>query len=269
MSDLPKSEVSPYFIIDREIDHASQAKSNNIWQFKGQDNIEKLIDVLLGQMQNMSSDILTTQKGLSVEYGYGWLLDLVGKSLQAYRGEGQSDEDFRRVIVQKIVEDSSQGTLNDILATVQFFVAQDTPISIRDASPATAILQVPYSALDFDQDPFSKFKRALAAGVGSEIHVSGDDDSPVFSFNPGEGGFSATDSVEENGSLAAIIKEEIFELAPFRLDFQAGSSSGFSATDALDQGQFVDLSSYVDTDGDGIPDSPAVKRIEAKNYQPQ
>ena len=269
MSDIPQSTVSPYFIIDRELSHPAQAKSNNIWQFKGQENIEKLINVLLNQMQVVYSDVLKAQKGLSVEYGIDWMLDLVGKSLQAYRSEGQSDDDFRRVIVQKIIEDSSQGTLNDILATVQFFVAQGTPISIRDASPATAILQVPYSALDFEQEPFDKFRRALAAGVGSEIHVSGDDDSLVFSFNPEEGGFSATDSVEENGSFSAVIKKEIFELAPFRLDFQEGSSSGLSATDALDQGQFVDLNSYEDTNGDGIPDSPVVKRIEAKNYYPQ
>jgi hypothetical protein len=269
MSDLPKSEVSPYFIIDREIDHASQAKSNNIWQFKGQDNIEKLIDVLLGQMQNTSSDILTTQKGLSVEYGYGWLLDLVGKSLQAYRGEGQSDEDFRRVIVQKIVEDSSQGTINDLIATIQFFVAEGTPIEIREATPATALLQVPYSSLDFDQDPISKFNRAVSAGVGSEIHVSGDDDNPVFSFHPDEGGFSATGYFEKRGSLTSVLKDRIKELAPFRLDVQPGVNSGFSSLGTLDQGQLVDLSSYVDTTNDGIPDSPAVKRIEAKNYYPQ
>ena len=41
MTDLPKSAVSPYFIIDRELDHSEQAKRNNIWQFKGQENIEK------------------------------------------------------------------------------------------------------------------------------------------------------------------------------------------------------------------------------------
>lgn len=269
MTDLPKSEVSPYFIIDREIDHSSQAKSNNIWQFKGHDNIEKLIDVLLNQMQGIASDIIKTQKGLSVEYGYGWLLDLVGKSLQATRKEDQSDEDFRRVIVQKIIEDSSQGTINDLIATIQFFVAEGTPLEIREATPATALLQVPYSALDFEQDPISKFNRAVSAGVGSEIHVSGDDDNPVFSFHPNEGGFSSSDYFEKRGSLASVLKDRVKELAPFRLDVQPGVNSGFSSLGTLDQGQLVDLLSYVDTNGDGIPDSPVVKRIEAKNYYPQ
>ncbi len=269
MNDLPKSEVSPYFIIDREIDHSEQAKNNNIWQFKGQENIEKMLDVLLDQMQVIASDILTTQKGLSVEFGAGWLLDLAGKSLQAKRKEGQSDEDFRRVIVQKIIEDSSQGTVNDLIATIQFFIKEGTPIEIREASPATALLQVPYDALDFEQDPISKFKRAVAAGVGSEIHVSGDNDNPVFSFHPNEGGFSSTGYFAKNGSMSSLLKERLVELAPFRLDVQPGVNSGLSAIDTLDQGQFVDLTSYVDTTGDGIPDSPAVKQIEAKDYYPQ
>ena len=267
--DIPKSAQTPYFIIDREVSHSNQAKSNNVWQFKGKENIEKLLDILLKPMQDLSSDILTTQKGLSIEFGYGKLLDIAGKSLQAYRGEGQSDEDFRRVIIQKIMEDSSQGTINDLIATFQFFVAEGTPIEIREATPATALLQVPFESLDMSQDPIHKFKQAVAAGVGSEIHVSDDPINPVFSFDPSEGGFSSTGYFEKNGSMAALIKERILELAPFRLDVQPGVNSGFSSLGVLDQGQLVDLTSYVDTNNDGVPDTPANKRIEAKDYNPQ
>jgi hypothetical protein len=105
--------------------------------------------------------------------------------------------------------------------------------------------------------------------VGSEIHVSGDDDNPVFSFHPNEGGFSSTGYFEKRGSLSSVLKDRIKELAPFRLDVQPGVNSGFSSLGTLDQGQLVDLLSYVDTNNDGIPDSPAVRRIEAKNYYPQ
>ncbi len=266
---IPNSTDTPYFIIDREIDHSSQARDSNIWQFKKQENIEKMIEVLLGQLQVIVSDTLTTQKGLSIEFGTGWLLDLAGKSLQVYRGTGQSDEDFKESIVQRILEDSSQGTMNDVLAVTTFFVQDLTYSSVVEATPATVVLQVPFDTLDLSQEPKERLKRVVSAGVGSEIHVSGDNANPIFSFNPSEGGFSATDSAENNGSLTAILADLSSEISPFRLDLQQGYASGLSATDALDQGQFVDLASYVDTTGDGIPDSPAVIRIEAKNYYPQ
>ena len=48
-NEIPKSTSVPYFIIDREVSHANQAKANNIQQFKGRENIEKLIDILLSQ----------------------------------------------------------------------------------------------------------------------------------------------------------------------------------------------------------------------------
>jgi hypothetical protein len=266
--DIPKSSDTPYFILDREIEHSSQAKDNNIWQFKEQENIEKLIEVLLNQLQPIASDIIDAQKGLSIENGAGWLLDTIAKSSQAYRGEGQSDDDFRRIIVQKIIEDSSQGTLNDLIATVQFFVAEGTKISIREAYPATVLLQVPFDALDLSQEPKDKFNRAVSAGIATSIQVSGDNDNPVFSFDPSEGGFSASGYFAKNGSLCSEYKELFVKISPFRLDVQPGVNSGLSATDALNQGQFVDLESYVDTNNDGIPDSPAVRRIEAKNYYP-
>ena len=109
----------------------------------------------------------------------------------------------------------------------------------------------------------------LAAGVQGDIHVHDDPINSVFSFDPSEGGFSSSDYFVKNGSMSAILKVQDNTLAPFRLDVQIGVTSGLSATDALDQGQLVDLTSYVDTTGDGIPDSPAIKRIEAKNYNPQ
>lgn len=269
MDDIPKSYKSPYFIIDSEVSHENQAKENNIWQFNGQENIEKLIEVLLGPLQDAQGDILITQKGLSIEQGTGWLLDLAAKSLQAYRGVGQDDESFRRSIVQKILEDSSQGTVNDVLASFEKFVDEGVLISLVDAHPASALIQVPLESLDTAQDPLVVFNNLLSAGVSGHVHVHDDPINDVFSFDPSEGGFSSSGYFAKNGSLAAVLNYASTTLEPFRLDVQPGVASGLSATDALNQGQFVDLASYVDTNGDGIPDSPAKIRIEAKDYVPQ
>lgn len=269
MDDIPKSYKSPYFIIDAEVSHEDQAKENNIWQFKGQENIEKLIEVLLGPLQDVQRDILITQKGLSIEQGTDWLLDLVAKSLQVYRGVDQDDESFRRAIVQKILEDSSQGTINDVLAAFEKFVDEGVYISLIEAHPASAIIQVPLESLDITQNPLTVLDNSLSAGVSGHIHVHDETSTQVFSFDPSEGGFSSSSGGDQNGSLSAVLKQLDNTLEPFRLDIQQGASSGLSATDALNQGQLVDLASYVDTTGDGIPDSPAIIRIEAKNYEPQ
>jgi len=266
--EIPQSYNSPYFIIDREVSHGSQAKSNNIWQFKTKDNIEKMIDILLNQLQVISTDVLKAQRGLSIERGTTWMLDLVGKSLQVYRGDSQSDEDFRKSIVQKISEDSSQGTIEDILSVVSFVVDEGVTPTLIEAHPASIIIQVPFEAIDLSQGPLARIRRVTAAGVGSNIHVRDETQSNIFSFDPSEGGFSATGFAAENGAMVAVLKEVDNVISPFRLDLQQGVKSGFGATDALDQGQLVDLTSYVDTTGDGLPDSPTITRIEAKNYTP-
>ena len=269
-NEIPKSTSVPYFIIDREVSHANQAKANNIQQFKGRENIEKLIDILLSQLQKQQADVLKAQKGLSIEQGTGWMLDLVGKSLQSYRESGQSDEDFRKDIVEKIVFDNSQGSTKDLLACATFMVDADTPISVVDAFPASVVFDFPLESLVTDRVPNERLQSATAAGVKSHIYVYPRAETAASFDMIDGGGFSSTDTADNNGSIGAIYEERPDTLAPFGLDGPSfAGSKGLGSVDYPSDpstGMLVSVSTFVDTNGDTIPDSYNTGCIKAIDY---
>lgn len=66
------------------------------------------------QMQHAEDAAHILRTYLSVQDGYGFLLDIVGSWVKVYR-EGDTDQDFRARILAQIVADNSGGQREDVL----------------------------------------------------------------------------------------------------------------------------------------------------------
>ena len=269
MADLPKSYDSNFSILDAPVNHLSQALRNNLEQFKGMENVEKLLDILLNPLETLHTDLLTMQRTLSVERATGGLLDLLGTRLGVNRTTGSTDEEYKRQIVYQIAANNCQGTLTEIINIIILLIDDESSqVEVLEAWPAQSIVQITFE--DMNQkiiDP-KKISNIHAGGISTLITTHDETKTP-FSFEGTGAGFSAVGETS-NGSMASNYKLPVYSVKPFSFDTVTyANSAGLGATDAPnEQGQFVALGTFIDTDDDGIPDSIAKKFIEGKDFDP-
>ncbi|QDP59464.1 MAG: hypothetical protein GOVbin4162_38 [Prokaryotic dsDNA virus sp.] len=101
-------------MIPTKRDFSTDALDKLLWQFQDKNTIETFLEALCDQLGIVQEDLFNIVENFSIEDGYDYLLDMVGKIVGAKR-LGRPDEEYRDAIKLKILFNTSNGTPNKIL----------------------------------------------------------------------------------------------------------------------------------------------------------
>lgn len=191
---------NPYFIDN----HVEIAKGLLIEQFKPRPNINKVVEVLIGrvqQVENAASPLLTRR---SIDTAENAQLDIVGEIAGQPR-EGRTDSEYRTAIRTRIQLNKSNGEPETLITALRFF-SNPTVAQYLEVYPAAVRMYTDGTTLP--EDLTGRIKTIAPVAVSVLVtttllepftlgNISG---TPI----PGTDGFSELESPTVGGELAGI-----------------------------------------------------------------
>lgn len=182
-------------------DHVEQARLRIIEQYKGQQDLQALIDALILPIQDIEDALEQLYLYRSVDTAEGEQLDKAGVIIGVTRVPGQSDDEYRFYLKLGIIFNNNEGTPEEIITAAKFFLSVDY-LEYWEVYPAAVSLVVE-TVLTGDTEFYkNQIKRFLPAGVelSSLVYVDPDEG---FRFDelPGLGD---TDDADAGGLLADL-----------------------------------------------------------------
>lgn len=136
---LPEPEVvEGVYVYNGE--HAQQAVDHLIQWFRRPRNSEYL-RVVCGQGQAIEDVLWQLNTAFDVDNALGDQLNLLGKIVGELRG-GRDDEDFRAAVRTRILVNSSNGRIEDLIAIILSLTPDATSIRITELWPAKLRIEV-------------------------------------------------------------------------------------------------------------------------------
>lgn len=125
-------------------DHIQQARSRLVEQDKESNNIIKFQDALVGkwqELENLVWDILSEKNIFVAKYkSLDYLGDIVNEP-RNYR----EDEEYRRAIINKIIQNNSTGTPEEIITLASFFVDDLNKIHLVEILQNAFFIEIKYN----------------------------------------------------------------------------------------------------------------------------
>lgn len=183
-------------------DHSIRALSRLSSQFKGKENLEKLVKIFTDELQELEDaqfDLLLLR---SVSTSVGVQLDNIGEHVGSLRG-GQNDTEYRASISLQIGVNNSEAT-EMIIHDITKQLTNATSVSVLDDFPAG--LNITTNGTGFTGSVFAAIEGMIGAGISLNSISIVPDPSIAFAFSSADGGgvpapeglgFSSTD---EGGS---------------------------------------------------------------------
>jgi hypothetical protein len=124
-------------------DHIEKAKSRLVEQDKESNNIVKFQNALIGkwqELENLLWDVFAEKNILTAKYKS---LDYLGAIVNESRNY-RDDEEYRRAIINKIIQNNSTGTPEELIVLVSFLVADITKIYFREIKQNSFLIEINY-----------------------------------------------------------------------------------------------------------------------------
>jgi len=103
------------------------AKSYLLYQFQDKEVINKIVEALVEEIQEVENVIIDMQDLRTLENATGTLLDNIGNKLKVNRNN-LDDNDFKTAIKVRILRKSNKGTYGDIANVFRLLTRDDNPI---------------------------------------------------------------------------------------------------------------------------------------------
>ena len=195
---------------DKIDDHESEIKERQVWQYKGQENWEKLLQAYAESRQDYENILfqLLTQRALSNAQGI--TLDRIGEFFQVLRN-GRTDPIYRSAIATTVSRLQSAGQIEVLLDALRI-LAQNTNVSLLQVFPATVLMTIFVDAFGETLGTVNlnvSMQLIKAAGVKLDIAEQLNATAFIFSGDVGGGasgdGFSGVATGDGGGAFPHII----------------------------------------------------------------
>lgn len=229
-------------MITQITDHDAQAKKRLITQYQDSENIKKILTVYTAQIQEIEDELFKLINDREIDTAAGYQLDQLGTILNEPRF-GLNDDNYRLLLKAKIAENTSEGTIEDVISIFRMLLRPDE-IVYNEIHPAgfelTAVgSTMPIASIDRLR---TAIERAKVAGVDLvDIKTV---NQPEFSF------FDDPDPTGKGFRDINILKEPInaFELSSVTLPDGSGETGSNGLGDVNNPLIGGSLSYIVETD---------------------
>lgn len=194
-------------------DHSIRAISRLSSQFKGKENIEKLIKIFTDELQEIEDAQFQLLLLRSVSTSTGVQLDNIGEHVGALRG-GQNDTEYRASISLQIGVNNSEAT-EMVIHDIAKQLTNATVLNVIDDFPAG--ITITTDGTGFTGSVFAAIEGMVGAGISLNSISLIPDPSTAFAFSSADGGgipapeglgFSSTDEgVSPTGGTFTSIQE--------------------------------------------------------------
>lgn len=197
--------------------HGDQAIANLTSQFKGKDNITKLMSVVGDELDELETMFLQMLNDCAIDNAQGDQLDVIGNFLNLVRGT-DNDTAYRARLYKKIDINNCTGTPDEII-DIALDVLEVDSLTYQEIIPGKVRLTL-FNTTWPDSEAARSLKQIMPVGVGPLELLSWVDNDPVFSFSTTDGptddpnlvagGFATVDTLsgdpEGGGVLASIFE---------------------------------------------------------------
>jgi hypothetical protein len=168
------------------MDHVAAALNRLPEQFKGKPNIEKLLRVLVGaiqQAEDAGQQLLTLR---TIDTATGAQLDIIGKIVGQARA-GLLDDDYRRYCRARVAANRSTGTMEDVLRVAKLVLNDPSAhLAFENQGIAAYVLRVEDVAISADLAGvilMSFLAQITAAGVRPILESGATDPDTWFEWD--------------------------------------------------------------------------------------
>lgn len=178
--------------------HTTRGLSRLIEQFKGKLNIEKLLKILLSELDEVETALQEIVLYRQIDQAFGQQLDQIGTLVGRTR-DGYSDADYRARLKLQIGINTSESEADRILTVWKALTGSPT-VSITENFPAALTLTAQTSAVD--PNVIQEIERVSAAGVKLNYTIIS---GVPFGFFDSDGlGFGTTDDAGVGGAFVSL-----------------------------------------------------------------
>jgi len=182
------------------IDMVARAKGLLLSQFKDKTNINKIVEALIEQVQELDNALLDLQEVRRLDNAYGIYLDNIGEKLKVQRTT-LDDDDYRTAIKVRMLKNKSVGTLADVQEIIELLTF-GFPVYIENTHPYVIELSCYLGCLNTPEG-LELIKDLFPVNVA--VRVQNVTTKPFgFAGNPNAAGFG--DANNHGGQLASLIK---------------------------------------------------------------
>lgn len=218
--------------------HEEDALKRLLEQFKDKENVRKILEIYLPQIQEIEEAIFDLLFALDIDAMEGAMLDLIGQIVILPRVAGTGDVRYRQLLKAKIGQNISEGDPERIIAIFQILTQsayvhyQNLRGNVVITGTAGYVDQEEINAL------FVGMEKVLMAGIRLAYFVCADDDE-AFAFE-GDGppalGFD-----DESGTVGGMFAVEYLKTLEFAFagDDEDAAGFGAGAADPFVGGVFV------------------------------
>lgn len=187
-------------------DHIERAKLRLLEQYKRKPNLAAFIESILGPIQDIENVLGDLETDRWLDTAVGAQLDQLGTIIGIARVTGQSDDDYRVALKSKIVENTSQGEPERVIAIYQILVGAAL-VFLDDGAFANVGLmsEVDLSDQDMINLIYRRVEQVIAAGVRLDYIGSFDETEPfAFAGSLVGKGFGSLTDAGAGGKMAII-----------------------------------------------------------------
>jgi hypothetical protein len=178
--------------------HVISGLAKLVEQFKDKVNIEKLLRIILDELDEIEVALTDIQVYKQIDQAYGYQLDQIGSIVGRTR-DGYNDADYRSRLKLQIGINNSEGEADRILS-VWKTLTNSTIVSMTESFPAALTLFAQTSTTN--PSIVGEIERVSSAGVDLNYVISAGN---PFTFFGGTGsGFGTTDNPALGGAFVSI-----------------------------------------------------------------
>lgn len=106
-------------------DHVVKALNRLLYQYKNKSKISGVLSAIVDQLQKLEDTLPDVVSKRGIDTATGINLDGAGQIAGIARVSGQSDDDYRTAIKNKIVQNLNTGTPEEVINAAKFFLVTD------------------------------------------------------------------------------------------------------------------------------------------------
>lgn len=191
---------------DKIVDHADDAVSRLIEQYRDKPNIVALVKISGRRAQKLEDELWKVYTERWLETSAGAQLDALGKLVGQPRMYF-ADTDYRLNLKARIRLNKGSGTIEDLLTIFKLVTPEGTGIEFTPRYPAGFRLQLNTSGFNSSTVALllSFLRAARGGGIYGVLHWITGTEADTFTFSGGAGlGFGSASDASIGGKLAGI-----------------------------------------------------------------
>jgi hypothetical protein len=183
------------------VDLVSRAKGLLLNQFKDKTNINKIVDILVSQVQELDNTLINLQEVRRLDNAHGIYLDNIGERLKVTR-TSLDDDDYRTAIKVRMLKNKSRGTLKEVEDIISL-MTYNLPHYIENTNPYVVELSAYLACLNTPAG-LELIKELFPVNVG--VRVMNTTSTPFgFEGNSNAKGFSSTANMTVEGQITSLV----------------------------------------------------------------